>query len=458
MALTISAMAGLLPSAAHAAEVQFEGDFRSRARIFDSLSLDHELATSEGMSWYVQHRLWLKPKFVLSDKVALFTEFRGLDNVVWGDEPGTNESFLPNGVPTFDHALHSPTTVTEPTDLLLDFTLWRVWGEAHTPAGTWRFGRVPLHWGSGIWLNDGLSVNPNYADFGDSTDRFQWEYLIQDQFFLSAALDTNTEGFVNDNDDSTAFNAMLAYRNETFSAGLLTQLEHRSADIREERFNLFTLDAAMDAQLGKLDVALEFLGQFGGGALPEIGEGVSVTAFGTVLDAKLHVDPWLLGVQLGLASGDGDQNDLRLKTFTFDRDFSVGMVLFEQPMPTLNAAAPTDANGGRSYDDVLLGNAVQNSVFVKPMIGRQIVDGLMVEASFLGARVAKVPEALAARKGYGMEFDAGVRYTGIPHFEVGGTFGAFLPGTWFKEYIDLEGNAKYDDPVIGAQILTRISF
>ena len=75
------ALAFLAPLDSIGAEVQFEGYYRARARAFDTLSLNRSITESEGSSVFLQHRLWLKPKFLISENVSVMTEFRGLDNV-----------------------------------------------------------------------------------------------------------------------------------------------------------------------------------------------------------------------------------------------------------------------------------------------------------------------------------------------------------------------------------------
>lgn len=456
LSLTCLVSLSALP-AAHAAEVQFEGFYRARMRLIDSLSLDRGLATNEGLTWYTQHRLWLRPNLYLSDQASVHVDLRGLDGVYWGDQPATSLSPVANAAPTFDDGLTAPTSTSDPQTPLFDVTLWRAWAETRTNIGRFKVGRMPVHWGTGIWLNDGTSVNPMYADYGDTVDRVSWELLVQDSFWLQAAVDVSAENLVNERDDTTAFNAGVAYRNETVAAGLLTRYQHTSNPDPNGRFNLFTADLTTEAELGKLDIEAEFVGQFGGGALPEIGEGVSVTAFGALLDAELDLAPWVGGFTFGLGTGDGDTNDLRLKTFTFDRDYSVGQFLFEQPMPVLAAATATDANAGRSFDETLVGNAVGNALFFKPRVSRQFLPGWRANVSFLGARVAKVPESFEGRRSYGMEFGTGVHYDGLEHVEFGLDLGAFLPGSYFRDFRgDLGG--RYDDPVFGGQLGLRVHF
>src|SRR5205085_1503121 len=112
---------------------------------------------------------------------------------------------------------------------------------------------------------------------------------------------------------------------------------------------------------------------------------------------------WRLRVQGGFASGDANPTgDVSLKTFTFDRDYSVGLFMFEQPLPTLaeTVARSNDTNGGRDVTQAeaienalgFSGDAVSNAIFAKPTVSRRIVDGLWVEGSWLGARMAKAPK------------------------------------------------------------------
>lgn len=455
-------LAALAP--ARAADVQFEGFYRARLRGFDTLSLDRSNpATDEGLALYGQHRLWLRPAFLVSDAVALFAEVRGLDGVRWGEEPGAYTAFVEPAPTVFEYDLDAPTSETDATAPLLDLTLWRVWGEVHTDFGRLTFGRVPLHWGSGIWLNDGVTLDRENADFGDTTDRVMWELLVQDEFFLRAAVDVPAERFVGEPDDTTGYDLAVAYRAEELVAGIDLHLDHtgrRQGNLGA--LNVFTADAAASATLGKLGAEAEFVGQFGGGDLEGGINDVSVTAFGAVVAADLELDAWKPRVQFGLATGDAEPNDLNLKTFTFDRDYSVGMFLFEQPMPTLATTiqAANETNQGRDYGSAQTGVALSNALFLKPSIARRIVDGLWVEASWLGARMAKAPNLgeQSTSRGYGNEFQVGVRFDGVEHFDLTGRFGAFLPGSVYSVEPSGTTPSGFDDPAFGAQVGGRVEF
>lgn len=449
---------------AQAADVQFEGFYRARGRAFDTLSLDRENVANEGLAMYGDHRLWLAPRLLLSDAVGLQLEFRGLDGVNWGAEPEPYVAFVTPSPLVFEQQLGAPTSSIDEQAPLLDFTLWRVYADVDTAIGRFSFGRMPLHWGLGVWLNDGTSLNREFADHGDTTDRVQWEYLIEDQVFLRAGVDVPSERLIGRGDDTVAADLAASYRTEDLRAGLLARVDHTGPQSDDsESLNLVTLDVSGEATLGRIHAGLEAVGQFGGGDSDELGlNDVTITSFGGVADVELALSFLTARVQAGAASGDKQANDASIRTFTFDRDYSVGLFLFEQPMPTLArpGASASEVNGGRNFDEVLTGNAVSNALFLKPTISRGIVEGLTASASWLGARTARVPELNGQKqsRGYGNEFQIGLTYDRIEHVSLGLRGAVFLPGSVYSVEADGQGLTGFDDTVYGAQLGARIEF
>lgn len=450
--LLAAAAFGIPAAPASAAELQIEGYYRARARAFDTLSLNRDLANSEGFASYVQHRLWLRPKILVSDEIGVFVDLRALDNLVWGNEavsyidPSTGAE-LPL---EFMNSLQPPATTEEnaeepPTDI----TLWRAWGEAHTPAGNFKFGRMPLSWGMGIWQNDGLAID---AEYGDTADRLQWEYLF-DEVFVRLAYDIDSDVVVNDTDDTTSYNGAVAFRSEETMAGLQAQLKRTPS----RTFNLFSIDATFDASLGVVGLGFEFVGQFGAGDLANGANDVSVTAFGSVLDIAIESEPVFAGLEGGFASGDSNAADQKIKAFAFDRDYNVALMMFEQPMPTLAASIANDVNRGRDYETALTGPAVQNALYLRPTVGYWLHDGLSADVTGIFARVARLPEGSNLGRSYGMEFDATVRYRPYDPFEVAFTFGAFIPGGYYADYSD-DTYSGFDAPAFGGQLNASIEF
>ena len=439
-----------LPLAAEAAEVQFEGTYRARGRMFDSLSLTNDATLGEGLAAYGQHRLWLAPRFIVSDKVALFTEIRGFDGTYFGTPAA---SFF--DASTEDARLgYSDDVLTSTTDAgvsPLNLQLWRAWGVVDTDIGRFSFGRMPLHWGLGMWQNDGLGID---ADYGDSADRVMWEAEVSN-LWLRAAIDVDAESFVNQSDDTTSFNAAVAFKKERLDIGSNFQVRHTSRAEDSGTFTVFTGDIAGDVTMGSLSARVEFAAQVGEGDLGDGRNDVSVLAFGAVGDATLDVQPWRFRLAGGLATGDGNPNDSQLRGFQFDRDYDVGLILFEQPLPTLAAATANDTNGGRDYADVLAGNAVSNAIFGKLTVGRTLIEGIDLEAYALTARVAAQPDDDLGRIGYGYELGLRGAWRPFEHFELLAGGAVLLPGTYFRNY---DGDVDLTRAVIGGELLARIRF
>lgn len=438
--------AGLLALAtpASAVDVDFAGYYRARARAYSSLSMDRDATDSEGLSMGIQHRLLLRPTFYINENIQVTADIRALEGLYWGNSPAPATAF------TSDQTVANATgdDMQTPGSGASNIELWRAWAELRSGDHTFRFGRMPLNWGSGILWNDGLGYN---ADYGDSADRIQWEGLFGD-IYASAAIDVNAEGFINDGDDTTSFNGMVAYRSETVTAGLLAQVRHTP----NPNLTIVTLDGAVEAEIGKIDLEAEVVGHFGEGDLTDDISDIRIASVGAVLDASIGFDFATLGVAAGLATGDGDLTDTTYSTFTFDRDYNVGILMFEQPMPTFAATIPTETNGGRNFDEVVVGNAVSNAIFLRPRVQRTIAEMVELEGSVLWARTLAAPSTseYEGRQSYGFEIDAAARYVGMEHLELGLTGGLLLPGNWFTEVDDRE----LTGPVFGAQLLGRVVF
>ncbi len=456
----------MLAGLAFGAEVQFEGFYRSRARVFDSLSLVPSTEDgAQGTSIFAQHRLWLRPRFVLTDEVALYTEFRGLDNVLWGNENAPLPVFVDDlaaldaeGYTQVYELSHGREALVDPTRSA--FTIWRAWGEVDTNVGRFTFGRVPLHWGMGIWLNDGLSTMPMLNDFGDTTDRLMWENLFE-QVFVRIAVDVPLEGLLGESDDRTAITGAVAYRTEDIEAGILAQYELTEGVGVEnnEPFGLgvFTADATVDVTLGPIKAQAE--GLLHAGRTPDVAvqsndANRSVFAVGAAAQVELDVDPFAISLAGGFASGDQpgrDEETRRFRGFAFDPDFSPGIFMFEQPLPTA-AFAPTAA-------DPRTPSQVANAVYVKPRISRRLVEGLTADASWLFGTVARPLDEEGARRGYGNEFQLGAHYDGIQHLTVDARLAVFVPGSVYTtQSLDDAGNVPFSRTAVGFQLGARIDF
>lgn len=443
----------LIPSIAVGAEIQVDGAYQARARLADTLSLNRQIEESEGFSWYMDHRLWIRPKIWISQDVGVFADILALDNVRWGQQQVPYEDPL-TGEPiqlVFSDDVRSPLEDGEIESTRVDLTLWRAWAEAHTKIGTFKIGRQPLHWGLGIWQNAGTGINQEY---GDTADRVSWELLIQD-IWLRAAFDIHTDGLVNQTDEIWAFNAAIGYSTERLFGGL--QYQYRRSNVSGATFDLHTFDAALDLEFGPLDVDGEFVFQLGNGDLEGGLDDVSLFTGGGALRLGYEIDRFQVNAEFGYATGDGDPNDTTINQFTFDRDYNVGFLMFEQPMPVLQSSIPGEARSGQV---VQLGNAISNTFYLRPSASIRALPGFFVDAQVMAAFSAYLPQEAndADRAGlYGVETDIGLRYEALDRLELVGTLGIFAPGNYFTNFAD-DTFSGFSETAVGGQFIVRARF
>lgn len=443
----------LWPSVSSAADVQLEGYYRARFRLYDSLSLNPAVPNAEGTAAGVEHRLWLRPHIIAGDNVSVYADVFGLDGLDWGQstdtmtDPVTGDTVPIELTDSLIPGVYDTTGSNDSRGTLSNLSLSRAWAEVKTPIGKISFGRMPLHWGLGVWQNDGLSWN---GDRGDSADRLQWDG-IYDKVFTEASVETDAEGLINGNDDTSSATGAVGYRSELVTTGL--QVQYRVTPSRQ--FNLVTLDGAFSGEIGTLDLGAEVIGQFGSGNLANGVNNVSIASFGGVVDAELHTSAVNLGAEVGLASGDDNVNDAKIKTFTFDRDYEVGLVMFEQPMPVLKSTV--GSGDGRNYDTTLSGYGVSNAIYFRPSASRTIVEGLDAHASLLMARTFAAPDTAGLRKGYGNEIDVGAKWSPNEHFTLDGTGALFLPGTFYSAYTS-DVYSGFNHNVWGLQVVGQVKF
>jgi len=140
-------------------------------------------------------------------------------------------------------------------------------------------------------------------------------------------------------------NLALIYRNEMAGIGFLNRYRYQPS----QSFQAYTGDLWFFGDTGPLRVEGEVAAVFGGGNLQDGANDITIGAVGAVLKADVEMDKILGGIEAGLATGDADETDAKLKTFTFDRDYNVALLLFEEPMPTLAARSANSTNDGRDY-------------------------------------------------------------------------------------------------------------
>lgn len=441
----------LATATAWATDLEWDGHFRARGLLYHSLSLSDTNDQAEGTSSLVDMRLRLQPRWVLSDRVALQAQVDALHLVPWGVEPEAWTDPVTGEATSlaWEDTTVAPTT-EEGASVPADITVTRAWAEVYTDVGRLRFGRIPLKWGTGIWLNDGTDPN---AEYGDTADRVQFTSRVG-LLYLTAAWDLQYEGFVNVADDMQSVNLAVAYQTETSGVGFYNRYRFQPS----QSFRAYTGDLWFHLLLGPAAVDAEVVGTFGGGNLEGGANDVQISAVGAVLAAELDLDRLVGGVEGGLATGDADPDDEVIRTFSFDRDHNLSLFLFEVPMPTLEAVAANSTNQGREYGAVLTGEGVRNALYVRPHVGYRVLPTLTADVALLAARAAKLPESESDRTGYGLEVDLSLRYAPYAHVSFLGGLGVFLPGKYFSEYEDPELGGGFSKTALGGALMGTVQF
>ncbi len=445
----------LLLSVASAAEVEWSGHYRTRALAYSSLSLSTTNDNALGGTYYADHRLRLQPGFHLSSRVSVFAQLDYLPYTPWGTSADT--WLDPVTGQAIDLAyVDGVTPIANEGDggsYTGNLQLTRAWADVYTPVGRLRFGRMPLHWGAGVLYNAG---NTPLSEYGDSADRIQFT-TRQGPVYVMAGYDIIYGGFRESydgsHDDMQALDLAVAYRSEAASVGLYNRYRFQP----KQNFRAYQGSLWGSAELGPVHTEIEAVGVFGRGDLSDELNDQRILAGGGIVRANAQFDKILGGFEVGIATGDPDEDDGDLRTFTFDRDHNVALLLFEEPLPVLAPAVLNEANEGRDSSLAITGDGVSNAFYLAPQVGYQLRPDLSVDLTYVAAR-ALAAASWTEEKGYGQEVDLAVRYTPFEHFEATATAGLLLPGPYYSDFEDDTLGGGFDAPTFGGRLLLTAAF
>lgn len=435
----------LLSAPASATELTWDGYYRGRVLAYDSLSLSTPTGNeaSEGFSAAFDHRMRLQPSWLVSEHAALKAQVDLFPYQLWGDETAT-----------YTDPVTGETIATANADGTLPvgagLVATRAWAEAYTPIGRFAVGRMPMEWGAGILWNAG---NDPQNEYGDTADRLQFSTRVG-PVFVMAAYDVQFEGFLGAEDDMQSLSLGVGYRTETAGVGLLNIYRYQPTN----EYQAYTGDLWAFTELGPVRAELEAVGVFGAGDLSTGANDVDILSFGGMLDLAYATDKLTIGLEGGFATGDEDPDDEKIRTFSFDRDHDVALVLFEETLPTLQTSVLNESNGGRTTEAALTGDGLSNVLYLRPSVKYRLFPNLEGELSWFTGMMASGPESTAGRTGYGNEFDLSVRYDPHPHVWVKATGGVLLPGTYFTEYEHPDLGGGFDEPAWAGRLIGTVEF
>ena len=165
-----------------------------------------------------------------------------------------------------------------------------------------------------------------------------------------------------------------------------------------------------------------------------------------LVEAKLNPLPVRAALRGGWASGDTNPDDAYAEDFAFDRDFDVGMVLFDEVQGAVDAATyaqltDPEHSGSAPYgaEALVAEGAFRSAVFAQPIVEVTPIPWLSLKAGFSMAWSTKPPQQAFAT----------YRAGGIPTNHLGIATSGYELGT------EIDWAIKVGDVGVGPQKLYR---
>ena len=418
--LFLAIAASLAATQARATDVRVDGSYRLRVAGNTNLLLD-DSGFLLGQSAWVEHRLRLTPKIIETGVIEIQGSFDVVSGLLGGDVASNFRGYGFTGRSDAQGGLHAN-----------GFDFRHLFAQLRVPVGVLEFGQMPSHWGMGMVANGGNGEEEtDFGDvrFGDIVDRVLFatrplaflgsrSHLAQHVALALAAdvvyrdryaslVQRSPGGGIHFGD--TAYQGVAALVWDPVDGT-------RAGFYAARRVQSFALDGG-DLHIWIFDAHLRTLVQPGflpGVTLSLEGEGAQiyggtshapnlatpgttrVTQQGAALRAMVSRGTVEAELEGGYASGDANPFDDQSSGFQMNRDFKVGLVLFDEVLlfQTQNAAR-------RLSDPKLVGRpppgldllptegAVSNALYLKPTI--------RYRPAFLGGKIRAVASVLFAR-------------------------------------------------------------
>lgn len=329
-----------------------------------------------------------------------------------------------------------------------------LYAEVATDFGTFRVGRMPLHFGLGLIWNSSAPGNrsrlPSYGD-GMSLTTKLGSFKVTPAFvkYQQARLTGSTQAFQADS-GITDYALNLSYQNEDEQMDAGLQFMRRLAGPASGILDPFatTPPGGPVAVTGYVYNVWDFYAKKKAGMMtyavevPLASGLVASQSYSTVAGA-FHAradlsDFWNLKLNLGAASGQGNQSPNKLTAFYFHPDYRPGLIMFNYNLRNISKGT------GSAYD-----NPITNARFLSLSAGyvrgkfSHEVLGLYAFAdqaadgtnrffnTWSGQYEAGGNGAQAQGKGLGFEMDYSLGYDWDESTRFGADFGLFFPGNFY---------------------------
>lgn len=427
--------------------VDYSGYFRFRQNYYHNLNLDRD--RSPNWRNFGDFRFRLNPSFYVTDEVRIHSSLNFMDGIFGGNElrahsfgnpatrnhPSFSDPAGPVGraIPQEEQSswvyggAYAPDAAAADRDLT-PIQLRRAWAEVDLPFGILKAGRMPFHFGLGIFGNSGDGVD---QEIGSTRDRVVFEttfgsYFIRPGFgwFFEGLLDSG-------NDDAHEFFLELGQETELRSLGLyLANLSQSSGSANSgafagEKTNYWVIDLygrrSFEQLTAEAEVAL-FTGTFAGKKL---------FAVNAVTRASWERARFASSFELGLSTGtsDSDANQNKLRSFAFNRDYNIALLVFNEALPGGDRLAGEADNEVRA--SAPHSGAISNTLYSKLKFKYEMASYFHPELHLI-APFALEQSNQAGGKFYGFEYNIVTNWPITRHVTGNISLAHFIPSSFYK--------------------------
>lgn len=458
----LSYAGGLTLESASSADLTWGGTYRVEAvRVTNP-----ELASANTTKAYLLHHLVLTPKLVAADGLTLYSRLDVFNDPNFGINPttgqvnsvagdvigaGPNRGAVSGNTPSGTTGNDSNTlSRTQTAGNVAITALYASWAQEF---GQLVVGRTPVHFGLGTAFNAGNGAFDHYID---TKDLIGYKVVLGN-LFLFPMIGKVNEGVLGEEDDVNDYLVHVQYENpETeLALGLLYQIRvatfagndtpvggdiggagsTRADGSKQTLMGVYASQKTGDFRIGvEADILSGDTGIRTAG-----GQGVGLNSFSVAgeIDWAPQESTTTAGIKLGLISGDDPGTADTYEGFVFNRNYDVGMLMFNHPLGQRDflrtGLVRGSASNPSSVNNDIDSEGMSNAIYFAPHLQLQWKPNLSYGATLLYAMLNKEPLAGGdTAKDLGFELDLNVTYKPYDRLSWITEVGMLLPGAAWK--------------------------
>lgn len=385
LAMILMACGVLVAGAAHAdIEFTIPAEERFRVNWLSDFPVDDE-GRELGQNRWLESRLRISPELRIGEKLKVLSQADFFSGLVSGDEADLGTDFADRP--------------WDGEDDLEYFEPRQLWVEWESPVGVIRLGQMASHWGLGLVSNDGEDRFNEFGEsyygdlywralFGTKPLKFFSDSDLADRLVIGLGYDIvwrDENASYEDGDRGSEWVISCFYDDPDYIfAGVYVALRDQEDDdgdeVKATAYDIYLNWKSGAEEEGGPILSVAFEGAMVRGWTTRVihenaPKELDLKSFGLALRTGISLGGIRLGLEGGYASGDANTYDDTNYAFSFDPDYNVGIVLFDEVIGALSAVQPEPLADPDKTEvpqkgidqlptDGAVSNAIYQSVFV----------------------------------------------------------------------------------------------